>query len=154
MIVNTESTSLSKERYLYLTMFSVESTFRDWLNNELNKRGWTQSHLAQVAGLSRGTLSNITSGSRGIGQETCNAIARAFQIPPEIVYRAAGLLPPKNDRTQLIEELEDVLRKLPPEDQEEILQIARLKLERAGQKEQKQRSRRKQAPARDLINDK
>ena len=69
--------------------------FSDWLLNELQERKMSQSDLAAGAGLGRGTISNIMSGTRNVGQETLMKIAHALQLPPEFVFEKAGLLPPK-----------------------------------------------------------
>lgn len=55
----------------------------------------SQSELARLAKLGRGTISNIMSGNRQVGQDTISAIARALKLPPETVFRAAGILPPQ-----------------------------------------------------------
>jgi transcriptional regulator with XRE-family HTH domain len=74
-------------------MFSMER-FSDWLLSELKSRNMSQSDLAHLAGLGRGTISNIMTGTRNVGQDTLTAIARALHLPTETVFRAAGLLPP------------------------------------------------------------
>jgi transcriptional regulator with XRE-family HTH domain len=71
--------------------------FSEWLLQELKTRGLTQSDLARSAKLGSGTLSNIMSGNRKVGQDTLAKIAFALRIPPEVVFRAAGLLPPHSD---------------------------------------------------------
>lgn len=68
-------------------------TFTNWLEEELQKREWKPAYLAHKAGISRGALSNILSGLRRPGHEVLNAIAQALSIPPEIVFRQAGILP-------------------------------------------------------------
>lgn len=66
-------------------MFSMDN-FGAWLLEELDKRELSQSQLAKMAGLSRGTLSNIISGTRGRGQDSIERIARALKLPPEHVF--------------------------------------------------------------------
>jgi transcriptional regulator with XRE-family HTH domain len=69
-----------------------------WINEELERRGWTQRELARRADISPGQLSMVINQSRGGGPEFCKNIARAFGEPPEKVFRLAGLLPPfKNE---------------------------------------------------------
>lgn len=67
--------------------------FGSWLVETLEVREITQSDLARMSGLSRGTISNIISGSRGRGPDSLRAIAKALRLPPEQIYRAAGILP-------------------------------------------------------------
>jgi len=102
--------------------------FADWLNQELNNRDWKPADLAKKAGLASGILSRILNRERNAGTETCNAIAQALKIPAEVVFRHAGLLPPKPEMDSLLEECIFIFDSLPESDKEEILEIARLKL--------------------------
>lgn len=67
--------------------------FTNWLQDEIDNRGWNKSTLARATGLSRQTISNVLSKRRAPGQEFCNAIAAAFGCDPAIVFQKAGLLP-------------------------------------------------------------
>ena len=77
---------------------------RQWIEEELQKRGWRQADLAHQSGLAEATLSRILSGDRTAGPDACVALARAVDVPPERVFRLAGLLPPAPP--ELDEELE------------------------------------------------
>jgi transcriptional regulator with XRE-family HTH domain len=70
-------------------------TFAEWLANEMNRRQWSQAELARRAGTSRSAINGLITGVRGPGPDLSNAIAHAFNLPAEDVYRAAGLLPPE-----------------------------------------------------------
>ena len=89
--------------------------FGMWLLKELDNRGMSQSELARNAGLSRGTLSNLISGTRGRGPDSIEAIARALKLPPEHVFRMAGLLPKKADADEWVEEMEHKISLLTPD---------------------------------------
>jgi transcriptional regulator with XRE-family HTH domain len=95
-MISTEYTMCDK-------MLSMDN-FGRWLLQELEDRKMSQSELSRLSGLSRGTLSNLISGTRGRGPDSIEAIARAFKMPPEQVFRVAGLLPPKADADEWIEE--------------------------------------------------
>jgi len=69
-------------------------TFVEWLELELNQRGWRPSDLARAAGVSSATISNVMTGSRNAGSDLCRGIAKAFGEPEEKVFRLAGLLSP------------------------------------------------------------
>ena len=69
--------------------------FSDWLSGQMRKQGITQADLARLSGVTTGAISLILSGSRSVGTEAATSIAKALRLPPEIVFRAAGLLPPK-----------------------------------------------------------
>ena len=68
------------------------NSFSDYLIMELNKRGWSQADLARASRLSTAVISNLINNKRNPGKTTCSAIAHAFRVPKEEVYRAAGLL--------------------------------------------------------------
>lgn len=110
----------------------IAPDFGVWLNAELIKRDWSQSDLAKKSGLSRGTVSHIMSGLRGVGSDSLNAIARALQMSPSIVFQAAGLLPPAAEGGEEQEELKYLFSQLSAEGRREILDLMRFKVERSG----------------------
>ena len=71
--------------------------FAEWLQSEIDKRGWSQSDCARAADLNRAVINKLLNGKCRPQPATLIAIARAFKIPPETAYRAAGLLPPSPD---------------------------------------------------------
>jgi len=79
----------------------MKNTFPAWLQNELDKRGMTQAELARRSGITSAQISRILSGSRGAEGKTLVGIAKAFKLPPQIVYQAAGFLPPELDPDSL-----------------------------------------------------
>ena len=88
-------------------MFSVGQhlRFSEWLQSELDKRGWSQSDCARSANLNRAVINKLLNGKSRPQPATLAAIARAFKIPVETVYRAAGLLPLNNDHDDSAQEL-------------------------------------------------
>ncbi len=88
-------------------MFSVGQNLRfaEWLQAEINKRGWSQSDCARAADLNRAVINKLLNGKSSPQPSTLVAIARGFKIPVEMVYRAAGLLPPSMDDDETTEEL-------------------------------------------------
>jgi transcriptional regulator with XRE-family HTH domain len=76
---------------------SRNASFSHWLQTEMNKRGWSQSDCARAADLNRAVINKLLNGRCSPQPATLMAIARAFKIPVETAYRAAGLLPPNND---------------------------------------------------------
>jgi len=100
--------------------------FIDWLNSELNSRGWTDYELAKRAKISPSVISRARIGSLP-KYAACNSIASAMKIPLETVLRKAGLLP-ENTSTQSnpeIDELAYLFQQLSAEDRKHILSIAR-----------------------------
>jgi transcriptional regulator with XRE-family HTH domain len=86
--------------------------FSEWLQTEMNKRGWTQSDLARYADLNRAVINKLLNGKSHPKPGTLEAISRAFKIPIESTYRAAGLLPINPDYDETIEEAIHVLKSI------------------------------------------
>lgn len=90
---------ITKERIINVKILSVEIQFSDWLQGEIDRRGWSWNKLAEMAGLSSGTIYNIRDGTRGVGKDSLEAIAQALRLPTDIVYRAAGFLTSSSDKS-------------------------------------------------------
>jgi transcriptional regulator with XRE-family HTH domain len=88
-------------------MFSVgrHLRFSEWLQEELERRGWSQSDCARSANLNRAVINKLLNGKSQPQPSTLAAIARAFKIPVETAYRAAGLLPASSDHDDSTQEL-------------------------------------------------
>jgi len=86
--------------------------FSEWLQNEMNKRGWSQSDLARAADLNRAVINKLLNGKSHPQPTTLEAISRALKIPLETTYRAAGLLPANSDHDETVEEAIYVLKNI------------------------------------------
>jgi transcriptional regulator with XRE-family HTH domain len=91
----------------YDKMFSVgqNTVFSEWLQSEMDKRDWSQSDCARAADLNRAVINKLLNGKCKPQPSTLEAIARAFKIPVEAAYRAAGLLPPSTEPDDAMEQL-------------------------------------------------
>lgn len=91
----------------YDKMFSVgqNSYFSEWLQAEMDKRDWSQSDCARAAELNRAVINKLLNGKCKPQPITLAAIARAFKVPVEVAYRAAGLLPPSAEHDDTIEQV-------------------------------------------------
>jgi transcriptional regulator with XRE-family HTH domain len=89
----------------------------EWINEELTLRGWSLRELARRAKVSTGALSMVMNQQRGAGPEFCRSIARALGVPPEQVFRLAGLLPAQSQRKDEVEELLFYYGQLTPDNQ-------------------------------------
>lgn len=78
--------------------------FSEWLQIEMDKRGWSQSDLARYADLNRAVINKLLNGKSHPQPPTLEAISRALKIPLETTYRAAGLLPANPDNDDAMEE--------------------------------------------------
>jgi transcriptional regulator with XRE-family HTH domain len=109
----------------YGTMLSmVDNLFSEWLLNEIKKRNINQSELAKLAKVSRGAISHLINGTRQPGSDICEALASALKIPPETVFRAAGLLPPLPPHTEHQEKLNYLYNQLPDDRKEMLIEYA------------------------------
>jgi len=95
-------------------MFAVGQNFRfaEWLQIEIDKRGWSQSDCARACDLNRAVINKLLNGKCRPQPATLMAIARGFKIPVETAYRAAGLLPPSNDGDETTNELIHIFHSL------------------------------------------
>lgn len=66
----------------------------DFLNTQLEQRGWSKRELGRRAGISSTQVADVISGRSNPGADFCISIARALGEPPEHILRLAGILPP------------------------------------------------------------
>jgi len=88
---------------------SMNNKFIELVEGELNSRNWTRADLAKKTGINQSTLSLIFSGDRNPGPEICQAISRGLNMPPELVFRTAGLLPAKPEADEIIERADHII---------------------------------------------
>lgn len=82
------------------------------------KRGWSQEHLATLAGTSKGFISQLESGKRDPSAETLRSLAAAFEVD------VTEMIEPEDDAArQAIDHL-SVFLKLRPEDRDAVVRIA------------------------------
>ena len=86
--------------------------FSEWLQAEMNKRGWSQSDCARACDLNRAVINKLLNGKCRPTHATLVAIARGFRIPVETAYRAAGLLPPSPDGDETTQEILHIFRSI------------------------------------------
>ena len=66
--------------------------FAEWLNAQIQGRGWTQAEFARQASTTPATVSRVLSGENNPGLDFLQGVATAFNLQPEIVLRRAGIL--------------------------------------------------------------
>lgn len=103
-------------------MYTMEN-FGDWLLKQLKDRNISQSELARLAGISKGTISNLINGTRGAGQDSLSAIAHALKLPPELVFEKAGILPTKPELSPIKRALIHLTQDLPDSDLEMVIAL-------------------------------
>jgi transcriptional regulator with XRE-family HTH domain len=103
-------------------------TFSDWLIAQMKVRDWSQSDLARASGLTRQAIGRYLAEKTKTPDEfALQKIAHAFELPPETVYRAAGILPSKPADDEEIEEIMYEVRHMNKADRPELLAYIRMK---------------------------
>lgn len=122
---NTIPPGKLSEGKIILPMANVD--FPQWLEEQLERKNWIQADLARASGITTAQIGRILNGARRAGPDACIAIADALNLPPDMVFRQAGLLPPKQEQPPEFEEINYILSNLPEEEREDILEYARLR---------------------------
>jgi len=127
MLITTES-------MFYVKMFTAvnDKLFSEWLIDELRLREMSQADLARKSNLTTGGVSNLINQVRKPNPETCIAIARALNIPPETVFRKAGILQTDKEKDELTEEAEFLLKQLPDFQRRQAIDFIRFLAEQKG----------------------
>ena len=102
------------------TRSDVTDRFWRWAQEELERRYLTWYAVERKAGLSGGAISKRVDQEQPTDQ-TCRAIARLFDLPPEIVFYRGGLLPWPNHMEHEMQELISTLKHLSDEDLDRVM---------------------------------
>lgn len=112
----------------------MNDKLRAWLSEELKQRQWSHRELARQSGLSNSLVSKTLSGKMNPSIAFCYKVAQALEYPPEFVLKLAGILPPASpdsaSNDSALQELIELAKRLPPEDQAEILEYVRFRYQR------------------------
>lgn len=120
--------------------------FGDWLKEEMEKKNLSQKELAEMSNITPAQISRIINGTRGAGEQAIVSIAHALKLPPETVFRAAGLLPPQSPEDELMNEIMHLASDLPAQDKQDILEYVRMR-NRLAEERGKNESRTQRKPA-------
>jgi transcriptional regulator with XRE-family HTH domain len=106
--------------------------FTEWLNQEVEDRGWSYRELGRRANLSSGTISRVTTRQTLPTWDFCMSVSRALQMPAEDVFRQAGLLPLLPPAVEEEQEALRILRSLPAGVRETVITMLRALARREG----------------------
>ena len=109
--------------------------FSEWLNKEMISRGYSQASLSKAVNVSDAHINHIVHGRRNPGPELCEGIAHAFKMPPEDVFRIAGLLPQKTLVTPTLNEVNYKMSLLNESAQKLVLDFVDMLLKRGTENE-------------------
>jgi transcriptional regulator with XRE-family HTH domain len=105
---------------------TAENPLALYLRQEIKDRAFrSERAFAARAGISPRTLGRILRGEK-VDPEPLQKIADALNTPIENLYRLAGYLPPVEAQSQVLSEIENLLRQLPEADQRRILEVVRV----------------------------
>ena len=118
--------------------------FVDWIENKLLVTNMSRADLARSSGITTAQITRVLNREQGPGKVFLSGVARAFKIPIESVYRAAGLIPLASPNDEIIEEIKYIMEQLPSDERQDILEYIRLRLrlaEERGEHERRPRTR-------------
>ena len=114
---------------------TMDTDFPRWLAEQRRERRWSQSDLARAAKINRQVVNDYEGYKRKTyDDEILKKIAKAFKLPVETIYRAAGKLPPRKEIDETIEEIMYQIRDLPLEEKINVREYVRLRLRLAEEK--------------------
>ncbi len=101
--------------------------FGEWLQEQIESRGWHQARLARRSGISAGQIARVLNNTRRPGPEFCRAIAKALELPEGLVFTQAGLLSPeqRKDDPPTLAEWIALFRQSNTDKQKDLLEVAR-----------------------------
>jgi transcriptional regulator with XRE-family HTH domain len=113
-------------------MSHMSTKLSSWLNDQTKSHGWSFRYVSRRAGVSHSTIARLANAEVKPTPESCQALARAFDVPVEEIMSMAGLLAlpnmpsgvrPLRERVRVVYEVngDDLVlqlwRALSPEDQ-------------------------------------
>lgn len=105
----------------------------DYLQAKMAEREWNQSDLARHAKLNRGTVSNILNGNRDAGVDVLVSLARALNVPPDDLFREAGVFPSEPELTKDEKRFISLLGSLPVEKRKQLLDYGEFLVDKDAQ---------------------
>ncbi len=104
----------------------MENDFVEWIQSELNNRGWNNRELAKRSGLKDSTISMTLNRQNRVSFDFCLGIAKAFRMLPEQTLRQAGLLPPVSSVSDdaLVQKIIELIKQLPASEKKLLLELA------------------------------
>ena len=116
--------------------------FANWLRNELIERNISPADLSRMMKKKPASISNVLNEKRAAGTDFILAVATALRLPPEELYRIAGLLPRKPVRQgkqeMLLHELAALLEQMSPNSQQMVIKLVREIYEHDKETQEKQ----------------
>lgn len=111
--------------------------FTEWLHQQIAQSGKTQAELAYAGDISASQISRVLSGDRNPGPDFCLGIAKALNLPPEVMFQKAGLFPETGEEGQKLKEAGHLFGQLPEREQDMILAVMHTLLKARARREER-----------------
>lgn len=104
----------------------------EYVNDRMERRGWSLRELAQRAGLPHSTLHRMYDPQANLGPRACNGLARALGVPAVTIFEMAGLLPKRPPDSRDTELLRKIYYDLDENARQELVRYAEFLRDRRG----------------------
>lgn len=102
----------------------------EYLSRELKNKNLNQADLARMAGTTEATISRIIREERQPSIPMCHAIAKALNVPANVILSKAGIVATESNYTDLVKTIAYKVSALPEKDQAVVLKIVEALAER------------------------
>lgn len=126
----------------------MENALADYLRSTMEELHYTSERsFANYLNVSYSTVNRILKGEKA-DPIILERIAEALHVPVENLYRLSGYLPAEDMKTQVLREIEHLLKEMPEADQRRILELVRVEYRHAQpQQPPENKSRKEQQKA-------
>jgi hypothetical protein len=117
------------------TPLEKKHPFIEWVDQVEFEKKWTDNKWTTTANLSASVLNNARNKGVIPRWDACKALAEAAGKSPITAFRRAGLLGPGPDDKLSLEDWENLLSQMTPEERDELMQIGLMRVERRQKEE-------------------
>ncbi len=108
-------------------------SFSEWIESELNKRGWSRSEAARRGGISPSMMDKVINGNSTPGLIFYKGLSKAFKISLfEILVKAGEITNSSSTATAYLDKFGEILPRLTPEQRDQLLKIGWIMLDAEG----------------------
>lgn len=104
----------------------MNTAFSKWLIEQMKERRWSQADLSKESKLTRQAIANYVNG-RIPSDEAIEMLARAFELPKNVVLLAAEIVEPDPELDEELQQIMYEIKKLNDDDRREVLAYIRMK---------------------------
>lgn len=112
-------------------------TLSEWLQEQMDERGWDQAELARQSKVKPASLSRVMTGRRGLGPRMGGKIAKALNVDENIVFEKAGIMVSKTPGDPGESELKNIYHALNHSNRGDLIDYARLKMDQQEREKSK-----------------